>query len=336
MSKLGDIRVMNNGLTATVIRYKNYNDIDVEFENGYVSYNKSYSAFKTGRIGVPDVKKNRIIGEKKVMTNGHIAEIIDYKTTNNITIKFDNGIIRKNVAYNNFKKGNVSLTARKRFKELSVERIGDTSVARDGTKIVIIEYKGTTRCRVRFENGFEKWCSYADFKSGHLTPTTAEGHNRKQIGDVIITKRGEKCELLKRLPKDKLLVRFDNGIEKEIDTKAFKPNSGVVSDLNWGKPSIKVGDKFDTNCGLSCEVVEYITSKNLTIKFEDGKILKNIKQCALINGQVRHPNLFGGDRLFCGYKMKEVYKSGRDTYYKVYKGEEFLGIMTPREILEGE
>ena len=43
---------------------------------------------------------------KKVMQNcGMIAEVIAYRTTNDIDVKFDDGAIRYNIAYSNFQKG---------------------------------------------------------------------------------------------------------------------------------------------------------------------------------------------------------------------------------------
>lgn len=46
-------RIMNNGLNAKIIKYKNYKDIDVQFEDGYIAYNKSYINFKNGEIKNP-------------------------------------------------------------------------------------------------------------------------------------------------------------------------------------------------------------------------------------------------------------------------------------------
>lgn len=33
-----------------IIKYNNYSDIDIEFENGYVSKNNTYQNFKKGQV----------------------------------------------------------------------------------------------------------------------------------------------------------------------------------------------------------------------------------------------------------------------------------------------
>lgn len=50
---LGEIKRMNCGAMAKIIRYASSRDIDVEFEDGYISKNKSYHNFKNGQITNP-------------------------------------------------------------------------------------------------------------------------------------------------------------------------------------------------------------------------------------------------------------------------------------------
>lgn len=50
-SRIYESRIMNNGKKATIIAYRNSHDIDVQFEDGFISRNKSYSKFCKGKIG---------------------------------------------------------------------------------------------------------------------------------------------------------------------------------------------------------------------------------------------------------------------------------------------
>lgn len=50
---LGEVRRMNCGAMAKIIRYDSARDVDVEFEDGYISKNKSYYSFKNGEIANP-------------------------------------------------------------------------------------------------------------------------------------------------------------------------------------------------------------------------------------------------------------------------------------------
>lgn len=49
-NKTGEVRLNGYGMKMTIIRYGKYNDIDVLFEDGYISYNKSYKEFKNGML----------------------------------------------------------------------------------------------------------------------------------------------------------------------------------------------------------------------------------------------------------------------------------------------
>jgi len=44
---------MNNGLCATIIGYRNWNDIDIQFENGAIVNNEQYGHFERGNIKCP-------------------------------------------------------------------------------------------------------------------------------------------------------------------------------------------------------------------------------------------------------------------------------------------
>ena len=100
-NRLGEERLMNCGLKAKIIRYGNSEDIDIQFENGIISYNKTYQHFKKGEIGC---KPNRI-GEINMMSCGMKAEIIAYRNKDNIDIKFEDGNIVRNVRYKHFLSG---------------------------------------------------------------------------------------------------------------------------------------------------------------------------------------------------------------------------------------
>ena len=113
--RLGEERLMNCGLKAKIIRYGNSQDIDVKFEDGFISYNKSYRSFTLGRIGNKNIKKdsslkltNRL-GEINYNKYGTKMEIIRYNNYDDIDIKFydkDNTVI-KNSRYKYFKNGNL-------------------------------------------------------------------------------------------------------------------------------------------------------------------------------------------------------------------------------------
>lgn len=60
--KIGEERIMNNGLKAKIIEVYNYRNITVEFEDGYTIRNRTYSNFVRGTIKNPYAKKTFGIG----------------------------------------------------------------------------------------------------------------------------------------------------------------------------------------------------------------------------------------------------------------------------------
>lgn len=66
-SRLGEVNYNRYGMKMTIIRYRNSSDIDVEFEDGYISYNKYYKEFKNGKLVsklTPRVTKKSLKEEK--------------------------------------------------------------------------------------------------------------------------------------------------------------------------------------------------------------------------------------------------------------------------------
>lgn len=62
-NRLGETRMMNCGMEATIIRYGKYSDIDVRFEDGVIVEHKRYRAFENGNIANPNF--NPRLGETK-------------------------------------------------------------------------------------------------------------------------------------------------------------------------------------------------------------------------------------------------------------------------------
>lgn len=104
IDRTGEVRIMNNGLKATITTYRTTRDIDIEFENGILVNNKYYRHFNTGSVDLP--RKNRI-GETRTMKSGLTATIIRYGSTRDIDVQFDCGGIALNKPYAAFKAGEV-------------------------------------------------------------------------------------------------------------------------------------------------------------------------------------------------------------------------------------
>ena len=84
-------------------KYNSSKDITVKFEDGTIAEHCDYYAFKNGAIRKPIPSR---IGERNKNAKGEEFEIIEYKNSKDITIKFlDDGTILEHKYYNDFKNG---------------------------------------------------------------------------------------------------------------------------------------------------------------------------------------------------------------------------------------
>ena len=104
--RLGETRMMNCGMEATIIRYGGCKDIDVRFEDGKVVEHKTYRAFKKGGIANQNIKGSAEdrLGETRTMNCGMKATIIRYGNNTDIDVCFEDGTIVEHKTYNSFKK----------------------------------------------------------------------------------------------------------------------------------------------------------------------------------------------------------------------------------------
>ena len=105
-------------------------------------------------------------GEKRVMNCGLEAEIIAYRGTNDIDVKFEDGYIAYNKQYTRFKKGMI----RSHLEEEN--RLGEERLMNCGLKAKIIKYNNAKDIDVEFEDGIVvKHKAYGSFiiGGGYLT-----------------------------------------------------------------------------------------------------------------------------------------------------------------------
>ena len=99
--------MMNCGMEATIIRYRNNADIDVRFKDGAIAKCKGYKEFKKGGIANPNMKASRL-GETQMMKCGMKATIIRYENSRDIDVCFEDGTMIEHKAYDAFKKGGIA------------------------------------------------------------------------------------------------------------------------------------------------------------------------------------------------------------------------------------
>ena len=171
--RLNETRIMNNSMEATVIAYRSHSDIDVQFSDGAIAYNKTYTNFKKGDIphpnNSPESKKQRRCGETRTMNNGLKATIIAYHGSDKIDVQFEDGQIVRSKRYSSFQKGSIAHPNLQCDGDLKNQRLGEERLMNCGLKAKIIGYRRCDDIDVQFEDGsIATNKRYAHFKDGTI------------------------------------------------------------------------------------------------------------------------------------------------------------------------
>lgn len=113
---IGETNRAKNGLMMTIIAYRKYDDLDIQFEDGIIVTNKQYGAFKRGDIQHPSINarvqiaKKKYLGQTYITNSGLTMEVIDYEGNDDVTILFKNtDITVKHKKMRAVKKGEIGL-----------------------------------------------------------------------------------------------------------------------------------------------------------------------------------------------------------------------------------
>ena len=187
---LGETRMMNCGMKATIIRYGKYSDIDICFEDGKVVEHKAYDTFKKGSITNPNIKVSaeNCLGETRMMKCGMEAIIIRYRKAIDIDVRFEDGIEAVHKTYNSFKKGNI---AHQKTNVSAEARLGETRMMNCGMKATIIRYGNNTDIDVCFEDGtIVEHKTYNSFKKSGIAHRSLNLNHGSKDFHGFICKRG--------------------------------------------------------------------------------------------------------------------------------------------------
>ena len=211
--RLGETRMMNCGIEATIIRYGRCDDIDVRFEDGAVAKNKAYGEFKRGKIAHPSTTAETRLGETRMMNCDMEATIIRYGNSKDIDVRFEDGTIAKCKGYKEFKRGKIAHPS-----TTAETRLGETRMMNCDMEATIIRYGNSKDIDVRFEDGTIAKCKgYKEFKKGGIANPSTTAENR--LGETRMMNCGMKATIIRYENNRDIDVRFEDG--KVVGHKAY-------------------------------------------------------------------------------------------------------------------
>ena len=256
-TRIGEQKIMKNGLLATIVGYRRNDDIDVRFPDGVIVYNKTYQSFQKGMIGHPDClhinKKKDRTGETKIMSNGMKATIINYRLAHDLDVQFEDGAIRKHCEYSDFCSGNIA-HPNDTVEGQALLRLGEKRYMTCGLEATIVEYRSYRDIDIEFEDGsLVKHKTYGRFIEGSIAhpkakslfsslQETAVGFYLLSLG-FIKTSKGD----LEHLGFGRMELDFyhpEKQIAIEVDGGVHNRNNQYERDIRKNKACVDNGIKL--------------------------------------------------------------------------------------------
>lgn len=292
-SRVGETIVAKNGLKMTIIGYRNCNDLDIQFEDGYTLYHRHYRSFLSGKVKHPDhsaVKTDRV-GETNTNKQGQVMTIIGYRNAHDIDIQLDTGEVFKGKSYDNFKKGKIACPTGRKI----VDKSGETSIANNGMKLTLIAYRGTHDVDVQFEDGYIcQNVRYYSFVTGRIRhPGTQKNANasKRHIGETAISKHGKTMKIIRWGNKFDIDIEFEDGYVSEHKRYGNFVRGAIAhpDDVPY-QFADKTGITGMSTKGQKMTVEVYRSSHDIDIRFEDGTLVTHKKYRDFQKGLISNPN----------------------------------------------
>ena len=316
VDRTGESNIASNGQTMTIIEYRKYNDIDIQFEDGTIVRNKSYDYFKKGNIRNPIYIQNRI-GETNITNNGQTMTIIGYRKYTDIDVQFEDGTIVKNKSYSCFKKGEIKnpnyvisgISYNELFCFEQLEQFGFKKSEKGELK-----HLGLSRFELDLYNPELK--IGIEYDGGAYNKTKKHHTIQKDIKkDLLCEKVGITLYRIRepQLPKynsssikyylednskgSQNLINVISLIVKDINSKfntkfkyKYKKKEIKLEKIQSKIKRKRVGETNIITNGQTMTIIEYRDCNNIDIQFEDGTIVRNKSYGNFKKGKIKNPN----------------------------------------------
>lgn len=101
--RIGETNIAKNGMRMTIIAFRKYNDIDVQFDDGTVREHIRYEHFLSGDVinknvgGAKSIKtREQVLGmQVQNVYNGKMMKLIEYRSSGDVTIEVEDGTVFK-------------------------------------------------------------------------------------------------------------------------------------------------------------------------------------------------------------------------------------------------
>ena len=324
-NRVGETRTMFNGMKATIVEYRLAHDLDIEFEDGVVREHCAYKEFCSGNIAHPnDIAEAQAlarIGEKRYMTCGLEATIVEYRSYKDVDVEFEDGTIAKHKSYGNFLEGSIAHPkAQSLFGSLQetvvgfyllkfgfvktskgdLKHLGFGQMELDfyhKKKKIAIEVDGEVhKLHNQYERDIRKnrVCADNNIKLYRLRDKALPMIENSTSRDYVLAGKQFVIGFIDcKKELDEILI--SNGFMIESDTIDYERDFAQIMRMHakhyFNKYKKKrIGEKvFHKVTNQYITIIDYMDYNNITVKWDDGAVAKEKNYGAFKRGEIQHP-----------------------------------------------
>lgn len=317
-SRVGETGKAHNGQSMTIIAYRGYSDIDIQFEDGTIVEHRDYKRFSEGEIRNPNVKQRSGRSLRCALRyEGLTAEtaygkctLTRYENSKSIYVTFEDGT-KVRTDFKSFKIGHIRKPGCNdaRIELNRKNRVGAKFTSSTGDTATVIEYKSHDNVDIKFDTGeVLRGIKWENITKGKFIKPVAS-----RVGEQHITKSGVKFKLIEYNGCEDCTIQFETGEIRDYVSYANILKGSVAP------TRIFEGERVRLKCGAYAELLERKHSLNCTVKLEDGTVLNNIQYTQFKNGTLGHPLISNrGFGQLGNVKLSGIAFKGNDNikYYK--------------------
>jgi hypothetical protein len=359
--RLGETRVMNNGLRATITEYHSAKNITVKFEDGVIVYKKTYYKFSLGEIGHPPIMfQNTLslpefsigyylndLGFKKIKSGEWEDRGFDnyeldfYNEEKRIAVEYDGAIHNRKSSQKNEKIKNELCQKlgirlyRIRDPYLKNNDLnGSTNYVLNKSDFIghrlldckLVLENILTENNIAFDENMIDFRRDADTILDAYEETCVSAHARSRIGETVFsTTANQNMTLIAYHNSHNVDVKFDDGVVRKgiYYSQFLVGNVSHPAQLSIDYERLRIGEKKIMLNGLEAEICGYRTNKDIDVVFTiDGSVVRHINYNAFKKGRVGHPEY---DSNFLINRNKKLGMIGQVSTGEIIKIVEYRG-----------
>ena len=246
----GEERVTKHGEHVKLLVYRGKNDVDVQFESGEIR-TTTYPTFVSDCLVSAHYRMQKYadrVGQTNVNQQGRTMTIVQYYDSQNITVRFDNGIEKENISYQAFQQGRVLCPGDKvirsdkgaKLERIANSRIGEVFCNQEGECMTIVAYHSSQDVTVEFDDGtVREHVTYPHIKNGLVTKNSKAARDclirntKARVGESKTANNGLVMTIIEYRNSEDITIEFEDGVRVQSQYSKFTKGQVAHPQYRW-------------------------------------------------------------------------------------------------------